>query len=494
MSETIFNLVELLIEELYSKEVAGICKDLILNGDSNIYDIVKRTSREFSFVRDSLITLLQNRLVKVIDNSKSKDWMEYTYSLDINMCLNVIRYPKILYFINIKFGQYAKEIVEHLMMNGVLTSSQIVECVEGSLGFSSTKQATEINNVRRNLLRLLEENIIVRSSNIAGSFTSQNLEIISSSSAVKKNSSNPMKVESNKKGKNNKKASNIQMEVEQTELEHELETIPNVSNGNNDLIIPEDHYLLFDKIRNEEHFFCINLTKVSLILKYELILDIISKKVSQQVGLFSRVMIERGNFSSETLSTVRPLSCTDITTAYPELYKLNIEELIKQLKGSENNLIKVYGLDETGKEVFLLDLNEIYVTLKSKLVEKVISQILSNYHSRIYRVLARCGPLDLKNIMDICMISQKESSLYMNQLITMGFIEIQEINIKGSNVLFFKINKVSNQDNLKSLVYKIILNLKHLLRKKKAEIGVNDTQLSQIYGLIAELDSILILA
>lgn len=92
------------------------------------------------------------------------------------------------------------------------------------------------------------------------------------------------------------------------------------------------------------------------------------------------------------------------------------------------------------------------------------------------------------------MISQKDCSTLLNQLIVMNFIDVQEVNIKGSNMAIFRVSQVNVKSNVENLIYKIIYNLKCLLRNliKNQDIEeIDEVKVKRIYGCIAELDGYL---
>ena len=454
LTELIYNL----IEELHSKDVADIVVILLQYGWSTLSDLVKKSNKNFQFVRDSIITLRQLKYILVKNSSKYKDSDEFIYSVDVENILGLIRSPKILYFISTKYGKFSKEIIESIMINGLLTCNMTLEFVENNILIDENKRKLEINNIKKAFVELIKDGILTRGEDC----NDQSVPIVTS---------------------NDKKSKKLNIQIE----DNKKDNIHNVD------VVPDNFPLIYDQLRNEEYYFSINYKALNQILKGEAFLDIISKKISTQISFICRIFFEKGNFSNEKLITTKPLSTFELIQLYPDLTKINLEELIKQIKNDEHELLKVYGTNEIGKEVYTLDFNSINNLLKQKILENVLTQTLSPVHTRIFRLLSKCGPLDLKNIMEICMMSQKESSTILNQLISLSFIEIQEINIKGNNVIFFKVNQANNQSNIKNMIYKIILNLKKLIKLKVLNEKFDEGKLTRVYSAIAELDNYLLL-
>ena len=60
-TQSIYSLVELILKDLFCKEVSEIGKDLLYNGISTIPEIQKRLKMTFENVKNVLIILLQNK-------------------------------------------------------------------------------------------------------------------------------------------------------------------------------------------------------------------------------------------------------------------------------------------------------------------------------------------------------------------------------------------------------------------------------------------------
>lgn len=78
-------------------------------------------------------------------------------------------------------------------------------------------------------------------------------------------------------------------------------------------------------------------------------------------------------------------------------------------------------------------------------------------------------------------------------------LETQTINTKGSNVLYYSVNKDANVEYLIVKVYKIIRNLKIFLNKEIERIKNFESQLRQeeyinkVYGAISDLDDTILI-
>ena len=70
----------------------------------------------------------------------------------------------------------------------------------------------------------------------------------------------------------------------------------------------------------------------------------------------------------------------------------NIKELLDKMCLEENDLAIVKF------EEYSLNVESIVKILKNKTIQKIIEQQFSSNHTRIYRLLSRCGALDSKNV------------------------------------------------------------------------------------------------
>lgn len=101
--------------------------------------------------------------------------------------------------------------------------------------------------------------------------------------------------------------------------------------------------------------------------------------------------------------------------------------------------------------------------------------------------------------MELCLILQKECTFYLNQMLQDCFIETQTINSKGSNIIYYCVNKEANIEYLVVKIYKMIRNLKIFINTEIERIKNFESSLRQelyvnkIHGSISELDDIILI-
>jgi hypothetical protein len=136
-------------------------------------------------------------------------------------------------------------------------------------------------------------------------------------------------------------------------------------------------------------------------LKVEFITDFITQKLSGNsghlAGAISSIML-RKNISSAFHSGKSMLFTVDaIFQEFDNTLKSNskpgnIKDVLEKM------CLEEYDLAERNDEEYCISVDSIVRTLKNKTIEKIIEQQFSPQHTRIYRLLSRCGALDGKNV------------------------------------------------------------------------------------------------
>lgn len=439
-SNNIYELIEIILEEQFGKKVSTLGISLLNNGPSSILEIMKLNGSDYVEVRDSLIILLQNKLI-IFQEVSRKENIEIIYELDVENILNYLRFPKILYFINNHFDQNAMLIFEEFMKFGILSAGQIFEQVKDKIeAENGERNILQINNLKLKFLQLIESGYITQS--------------------VQKK---PVELKKDKKKEDKKQLSNKKkkkaMSAGLEEDESESKVNKSIVNSN----IDDENPLVFNKEKKKFYFFCLNFDKIINELKCEIVVDLVSQKMGGQAGNLAGIMLRKNPGLSFREGKTSPISVEEIMKTLGTNYKDkkisqekqdSIKNILDEMVREENDFAVNWGSNESGS-CYCLNLESIAKLLKTKTIEKIIEQEFTPDHIRIYRLLSKCGPLDSKNIMEICLMPHKECSACINQMIEQGFIETQPINYKGSNVIFYNINTKSNLDLMIAKIYKV---------------------------------------
>ena len=197
-SEEVYELVEIILNEQFSKEVSDIGKDLLYNGISSIPEIQSRLRLSFESVKNVLIILMQNKLCSSTELIK-KDTKVIGYEILIDNVLNVLFFPKILYLGKNKFGEYATMIFEEFMQFGILSSLQVFEQVKNKIEKTKKFNNAIMNKIKITFINLIEGNYIVQAKKVTDGLKEKEKELRN------KNKSQPKK--NGKSKKDNKKTS-----------------------------------------------------------------------------------------------------------------------------------------------------------------------------------------------------------------------------------------------------------------------------------------------
>jgi hypothetical protein len=161
-SNNIYELVVIILEEQFSKEVSEIGSFLLNNGPSTLLEITSSLkSIDYPAARNVIIILLQNKLA-TFKEVKRKELKELAYELIIENVLNYLRFPKILYTINDKFGEYGVMIFEEFMQFGILTAKHTFDAIKDKLQRNKRGSATSANTLKNVFITLIENGYIVQ--------------------------------------------------------------------------------------------------------------------------------------------------------------------------------------------------------------------------------------------------------------------------------------------------------------------------------------------
>jgi len=459
-NNNIYELIEILLEEHFGKEVTKLGLCLLSNGPLSIQEIKKILSYDFVRTRNALIILMQNKLVNY-EEIKRKESIENVYEFDIESALNYLRFPKILYVINHKFDTNAVLIFEEFMQFGILSANQIFEQVTYKLEQNGRVTASTTNNIKIRFLKLIEEGFITQ----CNKKKNNELKVQTDKGDANKNKDSKKKTKKEESHQlSGKKKSRIVMEdFEQDKAQF---SSPKGKKSLADLVIEDDNPLLFNKEKNKFYYFYMNLDKIITELKVQILIDYINQKLKGQAAMVAAIMLRRDPLRAFKEGKSSPISIEDITKQInfcsggaaskekTSTKQNTVKEIVELMSREENNFVIPWGFSDT-EETFSLNLESIAHSIKLQTLEKIVEQQFSHDHARIYRLLSKCGPLDTKNIMEICLMPYKESSACLNQLVEEGLLETQPINVKGPNILFFNINTKNNLDIIIAKIYKV---------------------------------------
>lgn len=462
-TEEEYQLTKMILKEMYSKEISDVGMDLLSNGSSTLFEIQSRLRLTFENARNYLIIMLQNNLIKKKTNFIKKDATLTYYEFKSEQILNILFFPRTLNFIEKKYGPYGKMIFEAFIELGVLTLEQIVEHIQndkknlnGNNSDLARAQTLEILN------KLYEGNIIMYSERAIDdeNFYSPSLKsnnLLAKKEEIPKITKKSGKKISEKKGKSNKKKNNekekiknknINLNEEEDEEEEEERIINIVDKSINEKSLNKCEEFYENNTKNNMHFY-INFEQIKVEFLSEIITDFISNNISLPAAMIAGELLKNRKISSFALGMTEPVKIDHLAKTYKSITFKQIEEIIK------NNEI----FDYNSEEIFL-KLNIIRKTIKSKIIQHIIISKFSEEHFRVYNLLNLMGSLELKSIVDLCLIIPKTINLIINQLIQEGFIQADLIyyNSNNNKVLYYSVNEYKTTEIILSMDYKIILN------------------------------------
>ena len=464
-TEEVYDLIKMILKELYSKEISDLGMDLLYNGASTLLEIQSRLRLSFENTRNYLIIMLQNNLIQ--KKSLSRNGGKFiAYELKLDQILNILLFPRTLNFIEKKYGDYGRRIFEQFINFGVLTLLQVVEQIQ-----NDQKNGNNFDLVKAQVvelfIKLYEDNLIIYSEraneeeNTYKPFNNKNL--LGNKDELKKNKKSAKKEKEmskvDKRGKSKKKKKNEKESKKSKDIslnesedeEDEDERILNIVDKNrNDNNLNKNEEFYENNTKNNMHFY-INFEQILVEFQSEIIIDYINSNISHQAALLSGFLLKKYKISSFSLGKTQPMLIDEITKEYKSISYIQIEEIIKNnseifIKSSYDNII--------------LNINKIKKEIKSKTIQSLIVTKFSNEHFRVYNLLNLVGSLDSKNIMDLCLIGPKKVNSIINQLFQEGFIKTDSVINNGNSILFYSVDEYQTAENILKMDFKIINNYK----------------------------------
>ena len=422
-TEEIYNLVQILLKDIYSKEISDLAIDLLKNGASSLIEIQKRLKLSFENIKNDLIIMLQNNLINKKD-IKRNDTKFISYELKLEQILNILFFPRSLNFIEKKYGENARLIFEQFIEFGVLTLKQIIEQIQ-----NIKKNGNNLEQIKSSVLdifiKLYNDNLVC-------------------CTETPSNQENYYKIKES--DDNEELGKNKSLKLIEDDDEEEENYIKEKNEKENNMEKNEEFYE--NNTKNNMHFY-INFEQINLEFQTEIILDFINNNFSHQAALLAGFLLKNYKISSFALGMTQPKNIDDLVKEYKSLNLNQIEEIIKTYDE--------YFIKSSSDNVYL-NLDKIKKLIKSKVIQNLIIAKYSKEHFRIYNLLNLVGSLDGKNIMDLCLIVPKKVNYIINQLYQDGFIRTDTVNFNGNNMLFYSVDDYQTTEKILEMDFKIINN------------------------------------
>ena len=493
-TEEVYDLIKMLLQEIYSKEISDVGMFILLNGNSTLFEIQSKLKLSFENVRNYLIIMLQNNLIKkkALLKNESKST---SYELKIEQFLNILFFPRTLNFIENKYGIFGKMIFEQFIEFGVLTLEQIIDQIQKENKNDNGKNNIEPikSKIIELLMKLYEDNIIMYSERI---FEDQlyyspiikTNNLLGNKEELKKNfKKSEKKIDEKKQRKKNEKENiknkNIKL-IEDDEEENEDERILNiVEKSEKNLNKIEEFYE--NNTKNNMHFY-INFDQIRAEFQSEIIIDYINNNISYQSAILAGELLKAHKVSSFSMGMTNSFPIAQLAKNFKSISYQQIEDIIKN-----NNEIFIKSSSD---DVFL-NLNKIRKEIKSKEIQKIIISKFSPEHFRIYNLINLLGSLEGEHITNLSLILPKNVNSIINSLFQEGFIKTESgNNNNGNKKLLFSVDEYQTIENILKMDYKIIINYKsyynHQLNNIKNKFKSNKKQNEDLVKLTYIIDQI----
>ena len=471
-TEEVYDLVKIILKELYSKEISDVSIDLLNNGPSTLLEIQSRLKLSFEVVKNYLIIMLQNNLIKKKQITRNDNKL-ISYEFNMEQILNILFFPRTLNFVQKKYGEYAKIIIEQFIEFGVLTMKQIVEQIQNVQKNGNNLEQIK-SEVIENFIKLYNDNLI----NYSEKPSDEEENYYKNNTSLNNNINNLLNKEDNKKRKRSKnesekkktdkKKSKGKKEIMKDNDSNNINEYENIHKSKNMKLIEDDeeenekdNNIIDSNNKNEEFYenntknnmhFYINFLQLNAEFQTEIIIDFINTNLSHSAALLCGILLKNYKISSFNLGMTQPKNIDDLIKENKSFSLNQIEDLIKNYED--------YFIKSSSDNIFL-NIKKIKKLIKSKIIQNIIINKFSKDHFRIYNLLNLVGSLDTKNIIDICLLVPKKANYIINQLFQEGFIKIDSVNLNGNNMLFYSVDDYQTTEKILELDFKIINNYKY---------------------------------
>ena len=460
-TEEIYDLIKMILQEMYSKEISEVGMNLLYYGSSTLFEIQSRLKLSFENIRNYLIIMLQNNLIK--KKTFSKNEPKYaSYEFKIDQILNILLFPRTLNFMENKYGIYGKMIFEQFFGFGVLTLEQIISQIQ-----NEKKNDNEKNNIEslkskiiELFIKLYEDNVVMYSERIIEdenyySSTIKNNNLLENKKELKKAfKKNEKKIQEKKQNSDKKKEKNKNKKlIEDDEEEDEDERILNiVDKSQNEINLNKIEEFYENNTKNNMHFY-INFDQIRAEFQSEIIIDYINNNISHKAGILAGELLKNHKISSFSMGMTNSLPIVQLSKNYKSISYQDIEDIIKN-----NNEIFI----KTSSDGVFLSLNIIKKEIKSKVLREIIITKFSEEHFRVYNLVNLLGSLEVEHIINLSLILPKTVNSIINQLLQEGFIKTESFNnSNGNKKILISVNEYQTYENILKMDYKIINNYKY---------------------------------
>jgi DNA-directed RNA polymerase III subunit RPC3 len=116
--------------------------------------------------------------------------------------------------------------------------------------------------------------------------------------------------------------------------------------------------------------------------------------------------------------------------------------------------------------IYSVNWQGLFTQFQEQMIYKMIEATLSKYHTRVLRILKQKGFLEEKDIIQFCLMSVKDTRALINRLLSDGFVQVQELQVKQHGTLhLYGLNQNTLKIKLTQRVAKACLNV--LIREEE---------------------------
>ncbi|XP_015783934.1 DNA-directed RNA polymerase III subunit RPC3-like isoform X2 [Tetranychus urticae] len=412
MSVQTIRLCSLLLKEYFGEIISNVGKTVMNLGQAPLKLIWLESKEKLKNCKKALTVLIKHCLVTIHKNSGGLT----EYKAEPQRILYLLRYPKYIYIAKREFGDFGEQIIEEILMEGILTADDIIEKVYNRMKNSSENRVADDNfrtltNISEVLVEMIKAKYIIRACVI-----------------------------SNESNESIWFPSNIEEDEDVKDIQ-QIATKFSVKLEDNESLEPVSKRRKKDPVKSKEDvYYVVNSDQFHLYLRDMTILEGLKthyddEKAAQLVLVMLRLS-QAHLWAKETVVITKTDIVEDLCPKVMKKGKLpkescstlfstkeDIEEYLTFV--IEDNSRFVVKVDErSGVGMYRVNIMKIYEELIHSSLASIVSDRFGSQCGRIFRLLLTKKYLHQKQIEELAMVPAKDAKECTYNLMTNNFIRL----------------------------------------------------------------------
>ncbi|KAG6796980.1 DNA-directed RNA polymerase III subunit RPC3 [Apis mellifera caucasica] len=371
-------LCSFILFEHFGQIVQCVGEDLFKYGAKPLVLIRHTTHLPVTKIKEALCVLIKHGLVKYRQTEKGIE-----YILIYERVLNILRYPKYMFFVKTNCGNEAEMMLEQVLKNGYITASEVIIKTYKRMEQSPSSIQPSIPVLKEKFELLIKYQFLMRSTN------------------------------------KNEEEGNSKRDF----------TLPDLDLAAISKYLEGDNCNLKDKIYWE-----INIDRFTQDFRDQIIVSSISKRLDKNAGeLMRRLLFLMYLRTASWEDTSNPIPFAEIKDAVKKLnYPLltqHLDQYLRLIEEDSSQFLKRVG--DSGGGQYSVNMKEAFNQLAWASLENIVMERFGSKAARIFRLVRARKYIEQEQIQQLAMIPAKEAKHLTYTLLQENYLQMQEIKKSG---------------------------------------------------------------